>query len=54
LGDEHRQQRGARSALQFAYWGLQKKDPAIADQMLKSANLSQPEIEALSKTRSPF
>jgi hypothetical protein len=43
-----------RSALQFAYWGLQKKDSAIADQMLKSANLSEPEIEAISKARSPF
>ena len=43
-----------RSSLQFAYWGLQKKDPAIAEQMLKSANLPEAQMEALRKSRSPY
>jgi hypothetical protein len=43
-----------KSSLQFAYWGLQKKDPAIAEQMLKSANLAPAEFEALQKSRSPY
>ncbi len=43
-----------RSSMQFAYWSLQKKDPAIADEMLKSANLTPAEVETLQKARSPF
>jgi hypothetical protein len=43
-----------RSSLQFAYWGLQKKDAGAAEQMLKAANLPKDQMEALRKSPSPF
>ena len=38
-----------RGALQLAYLGLRQKDPAIAQAMLQSANLSEAEVQALQR-----
>src|SRR4030095_4882663 len=49
IGDE-----GVRfSALQLAYMGLRKKDPAVAAQMAESANLPPQQLEGLRKILGP-